>query len=200
MAKLTKVRADTRTSGAMVKNLIAIGNQLTTEEVAAGVGWYPLAARTARRLGRRYGTTFHRSAGIIAAMSPRQSWTGNITLAEKVLSTREPHGLPICRKRVVPILAGHRPIDALAPTGVSQKVYWFYRAITGDQNAVVIDRWAMRAAMGRHDATEADVKVLDRVGVYEMVADAYRKVAPLFGMTPREFQAAVWVHVRGESQ
>lgn len=193
------VRANPRTQAAMVRNLTTLGNALTTEEVAAGVGWYPLASRTARRLSYRYGTTYHRAAGVIAATSPRQTWAGNITLAERTLAEGNPQGLPASRRWVASIFAGRRPTSVFPHKATSQKVYWFYRAITGDQNAVVLDRWAFRAAIGLHSATEADIKSLERVGIYDMTAEAYRKVAPMFNLSPREFQAAIWVHVRGES-
>jgi len=184
----------------MVRNLITLGNALTVEEVAAGVGWYPLASRTARRLAYRYGTTYHRAAGVVAATSPRQTWAGNITLAERTLSEGRPQDMPATRRWVASIFAGRRPTQVFPHKATSKKVYWFYRAITGDQNAVVLDRWAFRAAIGLHEATETDIKSLERVGIYDLTAEAYRKVAPTFGMTPREFQAAIWVHVRGGAQ
>ena len=132
-------------------------------------------------------------------MSPMQAWATNVAMAKRVLASGQPIGLPTSRRWVMSIFAGRRPTSIFPHDGTSKKVYWFYRAITGDQDAVVLDRWAFRAAVGIPDATEADIKALERVGVYDMTAGAYRKVAPLFGMTPREFQAAIWVHVRGES-
>ena len=180
----------------VIDNLTDIGNSLTTYEVIAGMGWYRGAENLARRLAYRYGCTKHQAAGVIAAMSPNQTWANNIRMAEEALAGN-PRGFASAVARVKRILAGGSIIGTFPePTGKSHKIREFYRAISGNPNAVVIDRWALRAAWGNH----ADIKNLERVGVYHMVADCYREVAEMFDMTPRDFQAAVWIHVRGDHE
>jgi hypothetical protein len=180
----------------MVERLRDIGNRLTTEEVAAGYGWYRLAHNQARRLARKYGTTTHRAAGVIAALSPNQTWSVNLVMAESALAGN-PRGFASAVARAKRILAGGSIIDTFpGPDTGSHKIREFYRAIAGNTNAVVIDRWALRAAWG----DDVRVKDLQRKGVYHMVASAYREVAPEFGLSPRDFQAAVWVHVRGGAE
>ncbi len=60
----------------------------------------------------------------------------------------------------------------------------------GDTNALVLDRWAARAAgvdNGRGDVSGPTRRVLDA---------AYREGAALCGETVRAFQAIVWIIVR----
>lgn len=181
----------------IIENLIDIGNSLTTYEVIAGTGWYRGAENLARRLARKYGVTKHQAAGVIAAMSPNQTWKNNIVMAESALAGN-PKGFATSVARVKRILAGGSIIGTFPePSGPSHKIREFYRAIAGNPNAVVIDRWALRAATGN---PFADVHDLARKGVYMMVADCYREVAQKFDMEPREFQASVWVHVRGDHE
>jgi len=180
-----------------VDNLTDVGNQLTTAEVSAGYGWYRLAENLTRRLARKHNTTKHRAAGVIAALSPNQTWANNLRMAEHALAGN-PKGFSSAVARVKRIMAGGSIIGTFPdPSGPSHKIREFYRAISGNQNAVVIDRWAYRAAWGtRH----VDVHDLARIGVYAMISDAYREVAELFEMSPRDFQAAVWIHVRGSAE
>jgi len=181
----------------IIENLTNIGNSLTTYEVIAGMGWYTGAENLARRLARKYGVTKHQAAGVIAAMSPNQSWSNNIRMAEMALAGN-PRGFSHAVARVKRILAGGSIISTFPePDGPSHKIREFYRAIAGNPNAVVIDRWALRAATGKR---WADIHDLQRVGVYAMVASCYREVAELFEMAPRDFQAAVWIHERGSSE
>ena len=180
----------------IIDNLTDIGNRLTTEEVIAGTGWYRGAENLARRLARKYGCTKHQAAGVIAAMSPNQTWANNLVMAEHALSGN-PKGFASAVARVKRILAGGSIIATFPdPSGPSHKIREFYRAISGNPNAVVIDRWALRAAWGKH----ADIHDLQRKGVYFMVAQCYREVAHLFDMDPRDFQASVWIHVRGSAE
>ena len=161
------------------------------------MGWYRGAENLSRRLARKYGVTKHQAAGVIAALSPNQTWKNNIYMAELALAGN-PKGFSSAVARVKRILAGGSIIGTFPdPNGPSHKIREFYRAISGNPNAVVIDRWALRAAWGTN---HVDVHDLARVGVYAMVADCYREVAELFEMDPRDFQAAVWIHVRGDHE
>ncbi len=174
-----------------MSNLARIATELTAAEVAAGIGWYPLALRQARRMAREHGTTEHRAAGVIAALSPRCRWSENLRRADRALATGVARGLFAHKAQA--IIDGTRPLDVLS----GPKVRAFYRNITGNLHAITLDVWAVTAWLG-YKASEAEVKRrLERKGGYETVAEAYRVAAHEFGLAPAEFQAAVWVHVRG---
>jgi thermostable 8-oxoguanine DNA glycosylase len=68
----------------------------------------------------------------------------------------------------------------------------FARAIAGDENAVVIDVWMLRA-VGIEKKTPNQTQ-------YKELANAVTKVANEFGMTPRAMQALIWIVVRGSGE
>jgi hypothetical protein len=66
------------------------------------------------------------------------------------------------------------------------KVIAFFLNIIGDENHVTVDIWATRAAVGR------SIPGKDRA----LIAEAYRRAAKKRNVSPRDFQATVWVTVR----
>jgi uncharacterized protein YbaA (DUF1428 family) len=82
-------------------------------------------------------------------------------------------------------LYGPRPSDA--PRG--PKVAAFYRAVVGDDDALVIDRWASFAAGGPRDR-------VPRAKERAAIAEAYQAVAADVGEALRDFQAIVWIQCR----
>lgn len=71
------------------------------------------------------------------------------------------------------------------------KAQGFLGALTGDENAVALDRWMMRA-LGFQSAGTATGRSALASGTYKLFATIIRQLASEVGMTPREFQAAVW--------
>lgn len=168
----------------------------TPAERADGLAWYARAESEARRLGSTYELTTRHAAGIIAALSPRQRWSTNIAAAERVcaaahagLANPPRVGLGPNVAKAWRIANGEDPADVLG----GPKVRAFFANITGDHDAVTVDVWASRAAYGRDDAPVPAGRT------YERLAENYRRAAALLGIPPRELQAAVWVHVRGEA-
>jgi hypothetical protein len=74
--------------------------------------------------------------------------------------------------------------------GEHTKIENFYQALKGNPDAVVIDRWMMRA-LGLHERGGAL-----REPDYRLYARFVRERAQEEGMTPRQFQAAVWEGAR----
>jgi hypothetical protein len=69
------------------------------------------------------------------------------------------------------------------------KVRAFWRAIAGDRDAAVIDVWMLRA-MGIDTPTISPAQ-------YERCAEALRAAARRVRVPVRDFQATVWMQVRG---
>ena len=154
---------------------------------AAGREWYPAAAAQSRAIARGAGISRHRAAGIIAALSPRAQWAVNLAWAAKVAAAATCPAVHTrdARAKAWAIRTGERPLSVLR----GPKVRAFYRAIMGDTGSVVLDVWAMRA-MGddRQPRPGAD---------YARCAELYRRAAERCGESPRDFQAIVWLQLRG---
>jgi hypothetical protein len=73
-----------------------------------------------------------------------------------------------------------------------QKTNAFAKAIAGNEDAVVIDVWMLRA-LGIEKKTPTQ-------GQYKVMADAVTTVATKYGMTPRAMQALIWIVVRGSAE
>jgi hypothetical protein len=68
----------------------------------------------------------------------------------------------------------------------------FAKAIAGDEQAVVIDVWMLRA-VGIEKKTPGQAQ-------YNLLVEAVKKTAFDFGMTPRAMQALIWIVVRGSAE
>ena len=68
----------------------------------------------------------------------------------------------------------------------------YAKAIAGDENAVVIDVWMLRAVgIEKKSPTKNQ---------YNEMAEAVTKVAIELGLTPRTTQALIWIVVRGSAE
>lgn len=73
-----------------------------------------------------------------------------------------------------------------------EKIDSYYRALRGDKDAVVLDRWMMRALGFKHAETAGASRNAFGDIQYRMFSEVIRDLASQEGMTPRQFQAATW--------
>lgn len=173
---------------ATTKRILAIFDRATPADIEAGAQWYGAASEIARDMSDASGYSFVRCCGILAALSPRTPWGRNVSLAWAFVTGAENgSGLRANWSAAIRVRDG----------GVlyGPKTLAFAANIAGDRDAVTVDVWAVRAALGsRVMDPEA---ALARKGVYSEIAAAYRAAAALRGVDPTTMQATVWVVVRG---
>lgn len=158
----------------------------TPAERSQGKAWYTYARSVARKLARAFKVTLARAAGVLAALSPRVHWVHNVALARANLAGHEPKGLRDNWYKASRITNGERPLKVLS----GPKVRAFYRAIMGDETAVVVDTWMVEAAGWTASLTPR---------AYELIARATTHAAEVARTTPTRLQAGVWVTVRGRA-
>ena len=124
-------------------------------------------------------------ASIISAFSPRQRWTRNVTCALEFAHGGKPKGLTNNLRMAENALT--MGFDALK----GQKTNNFARAIAGDEDAVTIDIWMLRAA-------GLTVTSPNRAQYRECV-EAVKNTAMIEGITPRTCQALIWIVYRGSA-
>lgn len=179
----------------MTARLLALWGDATADELAAGLDWYHRARARCRVIARTAGITLRQAAGVVAALSPRCHWSVNLAWAGRVCLARTTGAecpvvsLGHCRRKAWAIAGGADPSEVLR----GPKVRAFYRSIMGDVGSVTVDRWAEQAATGR---TTGRGVVGNR---YLEIESAFRAAAGIVGVSPRELQAALWVHVRGSA-
>lgn len=178
----------------MTKRLLATFASATSQQVVAGLQWYPKHTSDIDAMADRLSVSRDRVAAVVAALSPRIQWVRNLQVAESTIRAFQ-QGRPVTDVSGVftvnllksyEILRGN--IDALN----GDKTRAFYRNLSGDTNAVTVDVWAMRAAMGYDKQTITPKQ-------YAAIARSYRAAAARVGITPRDFQAVVWCVERGRA-
>lgn len=165
---------------------LKIAKTATYGQIEQASKWYLDAERVAEEVARNLDTTLEIGATVVSAFSPRERWARNVTNAIK-FSLGEP---------VVALGNNIRMANAALTLGYDalkgQKTNAFARAIAGDENAVVIDVWMLRAlGIEKKSPTQSQ---------YKEMAKAVTEVATHFGMTPRAMQALIWIIVRGSAQ
>lgn len=171
----------------LASNILATYAQSSELDREQGALWYPLAHLFAETVGIG---SVKRGAGIIAALSPQTSWAENKRLALSACSGKITGHTGINCRKALACRQGYDPLEILG----GRKVRAFYALILEPGNAfdVVIDRHAFDCALG-YATNNLTRKVLERVGGYDYVADAYRKAAAELGILPSVLQATVWL-------
>lgn len=144
--------------------------------------WYG----TGDELRQFFGKDAEVFANLLAATSNNAEVKSNVALALKAYAQWKinPEADPIgIMGTVVPAVKKALTNDPL----LGRKVHNFARALMGDPDAVVVDRWMMRAFgfMGPKN----DVPTAQQ---YDFIEHAVKKLAQDNNMTPREVQAAIW--------
>lgn len=163
------------------------------EHRAAGRNWYADAFGISHTLADKYSISAESAAGIIAALSPLNSWGHNVTLADRLIANGglSKGYLTVGLRKANAILAGADPMDILK----SDKVRNFYLSIsTNGKSGVTIDRHAWAIATG---VRGSDGKIGRRA--YRAASDTYVRAADILSREtgaewyPAQVQAATWV-------
>ena len=160
--------------------------QATLAQMESAAVWYRDAEEVAEDVARNLDTTLEVGASIVAAFSPRERWSTNVSKAIAYSMGQRPKGLQ--NNLTMADNAMDHGFDALK----GQKTNAFARAIAGDTDAVVIDVWMMRAAQMPTDSPNKSQ--------YNECANAVRVIADEFGISARTAQALIWIVKRGSAE
>jgi hypothetical protein len=180
------------------QNVTAVFRSATTEQIVGALDWYKDARAVAATLAATNNVSVETAAGVLAALSPLNSWGHNINLAARFLAT--PGGLTsgylgagLSKARA--ILAGADPADLLT----SPKVSAFYAGIisAGATNIVTVDRHAYDIAVNRRLTDDTRPKL--SAARYRTVATTYQRAAKILSteigekISAAQVQAVCWV-------
>ena len=158
----------------------------TFGQVEQASKWYVDAERIAEKVAENLNTTLEVGASVVSAFSPRERWSVNVARAIAWSLGQD----VACLKNNLVMANNSLTLGFQALKGL--KTNAFAKAIAGDEQAVVIDVWMLRAV-------GIEKKTPNQTLYFELV-DAVKKVAFDNGMTPRAMQALIWIVVRGASQ
>lgn len=147
--------------------------------------WYPETRRRLRALAQEYDRPLSQVVAVFAITSVAAQLAANLRWTEEILQGLRTGGR-------YPNVQGPLVEAALHSTRPGRyargpKVSTFYRALMGDRDAVVIDRWAARAAGWESEKHAIPVRV------QRQMIEAYMEAAKTCRESPRDFQAVVWI-------
>ena len=178
----------------VAKRLGRLYAKTTDSERAAGIAWYWRATDTIDALAVEYGHTRETVAAVVAILSPQCPWGRNIIGARLVLETHAIGGDWTDAKSATVyganVRKAFRYLDGDTSALRGPKVEAFAANLRGDLDYVTVDVWATRAAV-RRDTPGRDRKAI--VHGYKLAARRADAISAA------EFQAIIWVHVRGSA-
>lgn len=188
----------TNPSTPLTRNVTRVFRSATPEQIAGALDWYADAHEIANALAVKNGVSVHVAAGVIAALSPLQSWGANVNLAARFLST--PGGLTsgylslgLAKARA--IVEGATPESILT----SNKIGAFYAGIVsaGATDIVTVDRHAYDIAVNRRHTDDTRPRLSGKR--YAAVADTYKRAARILSVETgmplyaAQIQSITWV-------
>jgi hypothetical protein len=181
------------TTDEVVANILVAWTLATDANREDGAQWYLLNQQALEEMANGTGVSLETAAAVTAHLSPRIHWARNLVAAHNML-----HGLPVTGVLGRSISGAQSALDAYRNgeeplwTLKGQKIKNFALNLIGDTEAVTIDVWAARVAFGG----PYEDKILQRAGVYNAIAEAYRIAAVKVGVSPSTMQATCWIVAR----
>lgn len=159
-------------------------------DLEAGARWYSDGEAFVDRQAVLHGLSRETVAAVVSHLSPRTRWARTVEGTVSLVATgRAPGCLGANVDRARSALASRYPLGTLN----GPKTRRFALNLLGDREAVTVDVWAMRVALGARDDLE---QTLARVGVYDAVEHGYRVAARRIGVDPVTVQATTWIVAR----
>lgn len=177
------------------RNVTRIFREATAEQIQAGMDWYADARRITEVYADRYDVTPKVAAGVIAALSPLNSWGNNLNLAARFLAAGglDAGYLKANLAKARAILAGADIESTLS----GLKVVNFYRSIvSAGADGICVDRHAYCLAVNDR-ASSNDVPSLSPKR-YAELAECYARAAKILSrelgqdIAPAVVQSVTW--------
>ena len=197
-----------------VKNIIAMRRKAKPADVAHGIAWYAEAYEQCRIIADRHDLPIYIVAGVVAALSPNNRWSTNVTNADDLITAWHnddtPDNVSVCTYNAMKLKAWsilrempdrYEENDTLIVDEVKtilngKKIVCFYENIMGDDTCT-IDGHARNIAYNER-VNLTDNKTSIGVKEYANLQDAYRIAASRCRVNGRrlkayELQAITWV-------
>lgn len=171
-----------------VDNILDVFNNASPLAFSTGLDWYDNANAYARELD----PNVHRSAGIIAALSPKNGWNNNKRKAAQLYAQAGDGtgvGMSDPVGKAIAIYHGEDALDVLG----GNKTRNFYLTIVDPTHDIpVIDAHALDIAIGRQQSDRERNNAIRRKGEYDRYASAYVSASGFTGLIPSQLQAITW--------
>jgi hypothetical protein len=130
----------------------------------------------------------------MAHLSPRTRWARTVAGTYSLILTGVPGEGHLIKntERAIAAMKSDDPLGTLN----GPKTKRFAANLLGDREAVTVDVWALRVALGPTTTVDVQHAGLNRSGRYAAVETAYRSAARELGVEPATAQAVTWIVAR----
>ena len=189
-----------------VHNIIACRRRAKPQDVAQGIAWYAEAYEECRTIAENNGIAVHIAVAVVAALSPNNRWTTNITNAADLIQAwreRLPmDSVSVCtygkmKEKAWKILQTMPMRNHIVKEMLNgRKIVCFYENIMGEDTCT-IDGHARNIAYNER-VNLTDNKTNIGIKEYANLQEAYRQAAKRCTVNGRKFkayelQAVTWV-------
>jgi hypothetical protein len=184
---------------AAAERIVALYRSAGSAERELGAAWYADARFRVGAMSAVSGRSARLVSSVLAVLSPRCGWSRNLAACASLLD--DPESFPDGPLFANQVKAWRILVDGEDPRVVVRgpKVTRFWRACDPTRRhdgSVVVDVWALRAAVGR-EVTESEGKIIGTESGYRVVERAYQGAARRLNLPCHVVQATVWIVVRG---
>jgi hypothetical protein len=173
-----------------VERILDTYDRATDTQLEEGMQWYPGEGQWLVEIAYAHGFNVDTVAAVAAHLSPRIDWNRCKTLVQIFLAGGGTFGLMKANvARAEAAINSETPLSTVK----GNKTKAFAANLLGDVDAVTVDVWAIRIALGATVRGD-EVKIAN---LYDALADAYREAALRRGITAPSMQAVTWVVARG---
>lgn len=185
--KLSASELDHVTALALVR-INEIVDHLSVVEWLAGMSWYQDAHEFARSTAIAFGVDEEAACWALALLSPLNNWDQNKADLVELLETGTCGALPLGVERARAVFDGAD--GGLVAGGRKVRSFGWNILYPGNSLDVTIDTHMVNVL------NLPARSYVDRKGVYDALADAFRFKAWELGVLPHQLQAAVWLYQR----
>ena len=183
----------------MIYNICSVYNEADKTQHAEGLLWYSDAQKAAHDIAARHGVAVYIAVAVIAALSPNNKWSRNLTNADALIGafirgdgvdSVKVSTYHKMKQKAWDILAARPDYDGAKKMLKGQKITSFFCDIMGEFN-VTIDGHARNIAYGERVGLTDD---RTNIGVreYRALQAAYEEAARRVGLMPYQLQAITW--------
>jgi hypothetical protein len=183
----------------MVYNISSVYHDADETQYEEGLLWYENAQKAAHDIATRHGIAVYLVVAVIAALSPNNKWSRNVTNADALIGAFiRGDGIDAVKvstynkmkQKAWDILAARPDYDGAKRMLKGQKITSFFMDIMGEFN-VTIDGHARNIAYGERVGLTDD---RTNIGIreYRALQAAYEEAARRVGLMPYQLQAITW--------
>ena len=192
--------------GQLTINILSCYDAANADARLSGGAWYPRAQKAAKAMSTATALPLTICAGVLAALSPRNRWSRNVTDAAAMAvafvsgGTVAASAVKVCtfnsnKQKALAILTSDADRDGIARILSGRKLTSFYGCIMGDRGAeVCIDGHAVSIALGTRITLDKTPSL--SAGRYATMQVAYNMAAAARGVSAATMQAVTWVSYR----